>query len=214
MQVLNVSLLIAVVVGGMAFARSLIDAIDREAWQVVGGSVVLYCGFIVLLVARRLPYTWRAVWFLVLMYVVGVLTLHSTGYLGGPILILACQSVLAAVLFGRRLTFLCLGLNLLAILVVGALLSSGVTTVETMTFYEPTVFINWLRVGTIFAVFGGIAVVSVDVITNHLNKSLRDQAELIENLKGAMQLRDAAENQRRQAESRLRDTQRNLEQQR
>lgn len=213
-QVLNVSLLIAVVVGGMAFARSLIDAIDREAWQVVGESVVLYGGFIVLLVARGLPYTWRALGFLVLMYVVGVLALHSTGYLGGPILILACQSVLAAVLFGRRVTFLCLGLNLLAILVVGALLSSGVTSVETMTFYEPTVFINWLRVGTIFAVFGGIAVVSVDVITNHLNKSLRDQAELIENLKGAMQLRDAAESQRRQAESRLRDTQRNLEQQR
>ena len=213
-QVLDVSLLIAVVVGGMAFARSLIDAIDREAWQVVGGSIVLYCGFIVLLVARRLPYLWRSLGFLTLMYVVGVLTLHSTGYLGGPILILACQSVLAAVLFGRRITFICLGLNLLAILIVGALLSSGLTSVETTTFYEPTVFINWLRVGTIFAVFGGIAVVSVDVITNHLNKSLRDQAELIENLKGAMQLRDAAESQRRQAESRLRDTQRNLERQR
>jgi len=38
-----------------------------------------------------------------------------------------------------------------------------------------------------------------------LNQSLRDQAELIENLKGAMQLRDAAESQRRTAESRLRD---------
>jgi hypothetical protein len=47
--------------------------------------------------------------------------------------------------------------------------------------------------------------VSVDVITNHLNQSLRDQAELIENLKGAMQLRDESERQRRAAESRLRE---------
>ncbi len=179
----------------------------------VGGSVVLYFGFVVLLFAKRLPYAPRALGFLVLMYVVGVFTLHSTGYLGGPILILACQNVLAAVLFGRRVTFISLGLSLLAILGVGVLLSTGVTTVETTTFYEPTVFMNWLRVGTIFAVFGGIAVVSVDVITNHLNQSLRDQAELIENLKGAMQLREAAESQRREAESRLRDTQRNMEKQ-
>ncbi|MFA9469772.1 MAG: hypothetical protein ACERNK_04285 [Deltaproteobacteria bacterium] len=43
-------------------------------------------------------------------------------------------------------------------------------------------------------------------MTDHLNESLRDQAELIENLKGAMQLHEAAERQRRAAESRLRDT--------
>jgi len=56
-------------------------------------------------------------------------------------------------------------------------------------------------------VFCGIAVVSVDVITNHLNESLKDQAELIENLKGATQLRDSADTQRRNAEKRLRDSQ-------
>jgi hypothetical protein len=65
--------------------------------------------------------------------------------------------------------------------------------------------VNWLRVAAIFAVFCGIAVVNVDVITTHLNQSLRDQAELVEHLKGALQLRDEAERQRRQVESRLRD---------
>ena len=65
---------------------------------------------------------------------------------------------------------------------------------------------NWLRVTAIFAVFAGIAVISVDVITNHLNRSLQDQAELIENLKGAMQLHEEAELKRRAAESRLRST--------
>jgi bacteriorhodopsin len=90
---------------------------------------------------------------------------------------------------------------------VGVLLSAGVVTVETLDFYEPTVFMNWLRIIAVFAVFCGIGVVSVDVITNHLNQSLKDQAELIENLRGAMQLRDAAEIQRRNAEKRLRDSQ-------
>jgi len=81
----------------------------------------------------------------------------------------------------------------------------GLVTADTR-FYEPSVFANWLRVTAIFAVFAGIAVISVDVITNHLNKSLRDQAELIEHLKGAMQLHEVAERKRRAAESRLRDT--------
>jgi hypothetical protein len=206
-QVLNTSLLIAVVVGGAAFVRTLIDAVDRGAWTVLVGAVAMYAGALALLLMKRLPYAVRALGFLALLYIVGVLALLAVGYLGAPILILAGQSVLASVLFGRRITLIALGLNLIALLVVGAVLSTGLMTVETLEFYEPTVFMNWLRITAIFAVFCGIAVVSVDVITNHLNQSLKDQAELIENLKGAVQLRDAAETQRRSAEKRLRDSQ-------
>jgi len=204
-QVLHSSLLVAVVVGGVAFARTLLDAINLEAWRIAGGTVALYGGFVILLFAKRLPYRARALSFLGLLYVVGVWSLLMAGYLAAPVLILACQSVLASVLFQRRVTLIVLCLNLVTLLAVGAVLSAGLMVVETTTFYDPAGFMNWIRVATIFAVFCGIAVVSVDVVTNHLNQSLRDQAELIENLKGAMQLRDAAESQRRAAESRLRD---------
>ena len=206
-QVLNTSLLIAVVVGGAAFVRTLIDAVERGAWQVLVVAVAMYTGALVLLLMKRLPYAVRALGFLALLYIMGVVALLAVGYLGAPILILAGQSVLASVLFGRRITLIALGLNLMTLLGVGAVLSTGLMTVETLEFYEPTVFMNWLRITAIFAVFCGIAVVSVDVITNHLNQSLKDQAELIENLKGAMQLRDAAEAQRRNAEKRLRESQ-------
>ncbi len=206
-QMLNMSLLIAVVVGGAAFVRTLIDAVERGAWTILVGAVAMYAGALALLLMKRLPYAVRALGFLALLYIVGVLALLAVGYLGAPILILAGQSVLASVFFGRRITLIALGLNLIALLGVGAVLSTGVLTVETLEFYEPTVFMNWLRITAIFAVFCGIAVVSVDVVTNHLNQSLKDQTELIENLKGAMQLRDAAETQRRSAEKRLRDSQ-------
>ena len=204
LQVLNAALLFAVVVGGLAFARTLIDAWDIEEWRIVGGSIVLYGGFIVLLVAKRWPYPVRALGFLLLLYVVGVISLLTVGYLSAPSIILAGQTVMASVLFGRRVTLITLTVNLVTILAVGAILSLGVATVE-MRFYEPTVFMNWLRVTAIFAVFAGIAAISVDVVTTHLNQSLRDQAELIENLKGAMQLHEEAESKRRAAESRLRD---------
>ena len=205
-QVLQSSLFIAVLVGGVAFVRTLLDAIDLEAWRTAGATVTLYGGFVVLFFAKRLPYRIRALGFLGLLYVMGVFTLLLAGYLAAPVLILACQSVLASVLFRRRVTLIVLGLNLATLLAVGAVLSTGVVVVETTTFYDPAGFMNWIRVATIFAVFCGIAVVSVDVVTNHLNQSLRDQAELIENLKGAMQLRDESEHQRRAAESRLRDS--------
>jgi hypothetical protein len=205
LQVLDASLLIAVAVGGVAFILTLLDAIDLEAWRIARGAIALYGGFVILFFAKRLPYRVRALCFLGLLYVVGVYSLLMAGYLAAPVLILACQSVLASVLFRRRVTLAVVGLNLLTLLAVGAVLSSGLMVVETTTFYDPAGFMNWIRVAAIFAVFCGIAVVSVDVVTNHLNQSLRDQAELIENLKGAMQLRDAAESQRRTAESRLRD---------
>lgn len=204
LQVLNSSLLFAVVVGGLAFARTLIDALDLQEWRIVVGAIVLYGGFILLLLARGLPYRARALGFLGLLYVVGVISFLTVGYLAAPGLIFAGQSVLASVLFGRRTTLLTLGVNIVSLLTIGAVLSSGLATVQT-AFYEPTVFMNWLRVTAIFVVFAGIAVISVDVITNHLNRSLRDQAELIENLKGAMQLHEEAERKRRAAESRLRD---------
>ncbi len=202
-QVLNTSLLIAVVVGGLAFARTIADAIDFGAWRIVALAVIMYAGFIGLLIGRRLPYRFRALGFLGLLYLVGVVAFVSVGYLAAPALILAGQSVMASVLFGRRVTLVTLALNVAALLAIGGLLSAGVLEVETMTFYEPTVFVNWLRVAAFFAVFASIAVVSVDVLMRHLNQSLRDQAELIENLKGALQLRDEADRQRRDAESRL-----------
>jgi hypothetical protein len=205
-QVLHLSLLVAVVVGGFAFVLTLLDAIDLGAWKIAGGTITLYGGFIFLLLAKRLPYRARALGFLGLLYVVGVYSLLMAGYLAAPVLILACQSVLCSVLFRRRVTLAVLAVNLLTLLAVGAVLSAGLMVVETTTFYDPAGFTNWIRVALIFAVFGGIAVVSVDVVTNHLNESLRDQAELIENLKGAMQLHEAAERQRRAAESRLRET--------
>ena len=205
-QVLQSSLLVAVVVGGVAFVRTLLDAVDLEAWKIAGGTITLYGGFLVLFFAKRLPFRFRALGFLTLLYVVGVYSLLMAGYLAAPVLILACQSVLASVLFRRRVTLIVLLTNLLTLLAVGAVLSAGLMTVETTTFYDPAGFMNWIRVATIFAVFCGIAVVSVDVVTNHLNESLRDQAELIENLKGAMQLRDDSERQRRAAETRLRET--------
>ena len=205
-QVLQSSLFVTVLVGGVAFVRTLLDAIDLEAWRIAGATVTLYGGFVVLFFAKRLPYRIRALGFLGLLYAMGVITLLLAGYLAAPVLILASQSVLASVLFRRRVTLIVLGLNLATLLAVGAVLSTGVVVVETTTFYDPAGFMNWIRVATIFAVFCGIAVVSVDVVTNHLNQSLRDQAELIENLKGAMQLRDESEHQRRAAESRLRDS--------
>ena len=205
-QVLESSLLVAVVAGGLAFARTLLDAVNLEAWYIAGGTITLYGGFLVLFFAKRLPYRIRALSFLTLLYVVGVYSLLMAGYLAAPVLILACQSVLASVLFRRRVTLIVLVTNLLTLLAVGGVLSIGLFTVETTTFYDPAVFMNWVRVATIFAVFCGIAVVSVDVVTNHLNESLRDQAELIEKLKGAMQLHDEAERHRRAAESRLRET--------
>lgn len=206
-QILNTSLLIAVVVGGLAFVRTLIDAMGLGAWRVGSVAVAMYAGFIILFFARRLPYKVRALGFLAMLYVLGVVALLSVGYLAAPVLVLASQNVLASVLFGRRVTLIATVLNLVALLGVGVALSTGVTEVETTTFYQPDVFMHWLRITAIFAVFAAVAVVSVDVIMNHLKQSLRDQAELIENLKGAMQLRDVAESQRRAAESRLRDAQ-------
>ena len=205
LQILNTSLLFAVVVGGLAFVRTLIDAMHLEEWRIVGGAIVLYGGFVVLLFARRLSYRVRALGFMGLLYVVGVVSFLTVGYLSAPALIFAGQSVLAPLFLGRRMTIVTVGVNVLTLLCVGILLSTGVVAVETR-FYEPTVFMNWLRVTAIFAVFAGIAVIGVEVIVNHLHKSLRDQAELIENLKGAIQLQEAAERQRKAAESRLRAT--------
>ncbi|MEM7433678.1 MAG: hypothetical protein AAF436_00905 [Myxococcota bacterium] len=205
LRILNVTLLMSVAVGGLAFVRTLVDAIDMEAWTVAGAALVVYAGLTILLLARPLSYAVRAAGFLGLLYVGGVFGLFAAGYLPAPILILVAQNLLASVLFGRRATWTAFGFNLLALLTAGVCLSSGIVSIETAHFYDPTDLVDWLRVTALFAVFGGVAIVSVDVLTRHLDSSLREQAELLENFKGAVQLHEEAERNRRQAESRLRE---------
>lgn len=207
-RMLNVSILVGVLIGSVGFIRTLIDAIEIESWAIVGVTVALYGGLVTLLLTkRRLTYRPRALGFLGLLFIAGVFALLAVGYLAAPVLILVSQNVLASVFFGRRATWIAFGMNVVTLLAVGALLSTGLMIVETTSFYDPTDFVDWIRVAALFALFCGIAVVSVDVLTSHLDESLQDQAELVENLKGAIQLRDDADRQRREVESRLRHNQ-------
>ena len=206
-RILYVTLLVGVVFGGLAFVRVLVDAIDERAWAITGAAIVLYAGSIALLLARRAPYRIRGFGLLGLLYGVGFFGLLTAGYLPAPVLILVSMNLLASVLFGRRGTWTAFGLNLVAFLVAGGLLSSGIASLDTAAFFDPNDVVDWLRVTTVFAVFSGIAVISVDVLTHHLDGSLQEQAELVENLKGAMQLHEEAERHRRDAESRLRQAQ-------
>ncbi|MGB5813509.1 MAG: hypothetical protein WBG86_23435, partial [Polyangiales bacterium] len=205
LRILNTTLLLSVVLGGLAFVRTLVDSLEMSAWGVASASIGLYGALAFLLLARRLRYQVRAFGFLAVLFVSGVFGLFAAGYLPAPILILVAQNILASVLFGRRATRVAFVLNLVALLAAGASLSMGLATVETTHFYDPSDLVDWLRVTAVFAVFSGVSVVSVDVLTRHLDTSVQEQAELLENLKGAMQLHEAAESNRRKAETRLRE---------
>lgn len=203
LRILNLALLVAVAVGGLAYVRVLVDSIDLHAWGIAVVATLTYVGLVALLLARALPYDVRAICFLVVLYVSGIYGLLATGYLPTPILILVAQNLLASVLFGRQATWRAFGFNLVGLLTVGILLSTEVTTVATTTFYDPTDLIDWFRVVATFAVFSGIGIVSVDVLTRHLEEALGEQTELLANLRGAMQLHDELDRHRREVESRL-----------
>lgn len=206
LRILNLSLLVAVAVGGLAFVRVVVDSIDLHAWGVAVVATIAYLGLVALLLARALPYALRAICFLAILYVSGIYGLLAAGYLPTPILILVAQNLLASVLFGRQATWVAFACNLGGLLIVGVLLSMEVTAVATTTFYDPTDLIDWLRVVTTFAVFSGIGLVSVDVLTRHLEEALGEQTELLANLRGAMQLHDELDRHRREVESRLEET--------
>ena len=203
LRILNLALLVAVAVGGLAYVRVLVDSIDLHAWGIAVVATLTYLGLVALLLARALPYDVRAICFLVVLYVSGIYGLLATGYLPTPILILVAQNLLASVLFGRQATWMAFGFNLVGLLTVGILLSTEVTAVATTTFYDPTDLIDWFRVVATFAVFSGIGIVSVDVLTRHLEEALGEQTELLANLRGAMQLHDELDRHRREVESRL-----------
>ena len=203
LRILNLALLVAVAVGGLAYVRVLVDSIDLHAWGIAVVATLTYVGLVALLLARALPYDVRAICFLVVLYVSGIYGLLATGYLPTPILILVAQNLLASVLFGRQATWMAFGFNLVGLLTVGILLSTEVTAVATTTFYDPTDLIDWFRVVATFAVFSGIGIVSVDVLTRHLEEALGEQTELLANLRGAMQLHDELDRHRREVESRL-----------
>jgi signal transduction histidine kinase len=183
------------VIGWLAITRV------HPGWLVV--MFGLYVAIVSAAVARRAPYTLRAVALLLGLCGVGVLGFLRVGFQVGPGLGSALMVVLAGLLLGRGAMLATFVLTLLAMLGTGAY--HVLTHASSMApgIGDPTLFRNWVRVAIVYALFSAVLATAVTFVITHLERVLSERTEVLERLR-------AANAQRRDAEHALDDAQRTI----
>lgn len=124
-RVILMLLFVAVFPGLLVYVPSVILSAREDLWHVVLGDTVLYLWAVILFFRRSLSYRTRAVSFVLILYVVGLILLWVVGpYSAGPVWIFACP-VIAAALMGFRASLVALAVNAATLVVLGGLIAYG-----------------------------------------------------------------------------------------
>jgi signal transduction histidine kinase len=134
---------------------------------------------------------------MIIFYGVSVFVIATNGLVPGATLLFALTSVFGAIYFGRAVAFAMVLLGGLAFVVVGWLLTrAGVETPKELI--DARLFVNWVRVGLVFASIGTLLTSGVAFVINRVEATARDLRVAYERL-GLLHLRleSAKEEERR-----------------
>lgn len=181
-RLLNGMLYAAAALGLPAMISGAITAIrDGQFTRIFVFAVAYVFVLLVALVRERLPFVLRASVLLVIAFVLGLDSLRSTGLGGSGRVFFVALAIIATLLFGLRGGIAGLALGLLSTVGVAWGMSSGTIPIHAgiMASTDPR---SWLTGGLVFALLTTMLVVSLAILQQGLQRSLRTQAELVERL--------------------------------
>jgi signal transduction histidine kinase len=131
-----------------------------------------------------LPDAARAALLVGLMFVIGLGTLTTFGFIAGPAIVLIVAGVFAVFFLGRARAFLFIGLSVVAIVLVGALAAGGVLQINTGPL-DPGRLRNWIRVAVTFTFMSILLTTAIDFVIRHVENSSRAAADALNDLRAA-----------------------------
>jgi signal transduction histidine kinase/ActR/RegA family two-component response regulator len=217
-RILQTILLASISLGLFVYFPSLILSLAEGLWLVAASDTLIYALVIYIFLQRKIPYPIRAVIFVSLSYLLGLVLLFTLGPFGaGPIWIFAFP-ILTAVLLGLRASAAALIINTATLAGIGGLLELQALS------WSPAVshsLVKWTVISLNFMLLNTVAALSVTAVLKSLDRSLADekaamaalarqQAEIVktnEQLKQEIEEHAKAEDARRKLESQLRQAQ-------
>jgi PAS domain S-box-containing protein len=211
-QVLELGLRIAVVLGAIVYAPSVLTAIRFDQWGIVLLDSLALAGVIALMVARRCPFMLRASLFSLILFMLGAWLMIEVGPISQ--IYLLGFSILTTLLLGLRVGIATVALNAATLLGIG-LAGMAAPSMEIIG-REPdlatwaTIALNFLLVNIILVVAIGAVVHALERLVDRTREARdeleRERAELVmanAALESEMFERARAEESRSAVESRL-----------
>lgn len=202
-QILSTILLFGVVAGFFIVAFVIPTIMAEKLWQLAFCDVSLWIAGLYLLLRPGINYIIRAVFVMIILYVLGLAIITSVGPLSGGPAWLFAFAVLSGVLLGSRAAILALAINALTFAIMGFLITTG-KWVPDFPFFTSvkSMYIS----GTNFLFLNALASISVSVLLKGLTRSHKKTQDLAASLKKEQIKLQAQIHERRLAETALKES--------
>ena len=168
------------VVAALACPVTIIAVIGRGAGPWFDAALVLAVGISlpVLRVLPRLSIAARVAGSIAVLLGISVYLVGRNGFSPGVFLAISASSVLAGIYFGRRAGLAVIVLAGIAIVIIGALVTSGRLTLNTASL-DPLEMRNWWRISFVMMLLCALLTLTVDVVIRHVESGARATQEAL-----------------------------------
>ncbi len=197
-NVLNGSVILSLV----ALIATIPTRFQEKQYGLIAFFTLAFVCVVIVAVAKQIPYLYRSLAFLALLFSLGVSTLISDGLYGNGRVFLMALPVMTAILLGRQGGVIALGINLGAVAAIGVLILLNVIT--------PPVFISnninsswalWIVAFVVAVLVSTVIVISLIVIFQGLQSTIESE----------QRVRSELNSERAALEGRVQDRTRDLE---
>jgi signal transduction histidine kinase/CheY-like chemotaxis protein len=197
----------AVILGILAYVPNMVLALQSGRWILAAAFTGIYAAGIGLAVAGGVPYRPRAWAGLALFFIMGVLSLGTTGLAGsGRIWLIGC-TMMASLFLGFRAGLTVMAMNLVVFFLLTISLSQG--RLNWLLPAEDSFHI-WIVSGLSFVFMNTVVAAAMGFFTERLDLMLSKEQALVAELTQANTNLEAENRERRQAEQKLTRSEANL----
>ncbi len=167
------------VLGSLAYLANLPTIFQYQRWVVLILYSVILTGVLILALFRRIPYLIKAVYFLAILYLVGLSDLLTDGLYGSGRIFFLILPIMTGLLIGLKGRIAGISLSVVTIATVGALMITGyIPTPEPNISTSNASLTAWLIAVASFAMIVSVTSVIMGVMIQGLDNSLSNQSRL------------------------------------
>ena len=178
-RILTVVLIGAAALGGVAYYINLQTSIQSKSWGWIAIYTLALAWVCAIAFIRRIPYSFRAVSLLVILYGLGIVSALQFGAAGDARIWLLGSVIFASIFLGLRTgVFFVFGATI-TYLAIGWMMHQGITEIpDPGTLLDFDNFDSWSTTAVPFFAIGIIIVASIGVLVNSLTTSIKRSREL------------------------------------
>lgn len=167
------------VLGSLAYLANLSTLLQNRNWTILALYSVIISGVLIFTLVRRIPYILKAIYFLTILYLVGLSDLLADGLFGSGRIFFLILPIMTGLLIGLRGRIAGIALSVVSIAAVGALMLTGqIPAPVPNPSTSNSSLTAWIIAIASFTLIASVTSVVMGVMIQGLDNSLKNQSRL------------------------------------